>query len=172
MNSREIGCKTSLEIAKIVASWTHIESEKKNMLEESITRINEDLKNGRGFYLVDDKNNVRAYGKMEEWPNAGIELGTLVSDPECRHEGWGAKMVQYILNNYDTRDRAVFCLAANPVSAKLFGKKLNAPELDKTNLNEEVWALCFHPEPCGNANKYPNCPCQAFNLLPLIPRKS
>jgi N-acetylglutamate synthase-like GNAT family acetyltransferase len=160
------------EIIETIAGWTQVEAEKGNMLAKTSEEISGELNAGDGVIVTDETGQAVAYGRLKQWPEAGAELGSLVVDPARRHEGWGVKAVEQLADMVNGRGaKGFFCLAENDVSAKLFGKKLGAPQMDKNQLPSEVWELCFAPSRCKHADIFPNCPCKAYNLEGLKMRK-
>ncbi|MBU1130298.1 GNAT family N-acetyltransferase [Patescibacteria group bacterium] len=151
--------------AEIIASWTQEEAKAGNMLPKNPNEIMGEIKTGSGRVSFDGGNKPVAYCRTLTWPTAGIEVGSLVVDPQQRRKGHGTKIVlNAITTANQTNNGRVFCLAENGVSRSLF-IDLGGRQMKKADLPQEVWNLCSKPgSQCSHLDDFPNCPCVPFDL--------
>jgi len=162
--------------AKIITKWINQEAEVGNMLPKTAEDVREEIVAGDGvvFYQngqdgqVEEKQPV-AYCRILVWPEAGVEVGSLVVEPESRRQGHGSKAMAETVGKAKARypGKTIFALTENPKSTALV-EKIGGKPLSKDQLPQEVWDLCTKPgSECRHSQEFPDCPCVPFDLTNL-----
>lgn len=125
--------------SEIIAAWTH----KEHMLPKSSQQLYEKLASGEAV-LVSNGDQPAAYCEFDVWEPNHVEIGGLVTNPECRKQGWGSKAAKgaIALAKENHPNATIFALATNTASVKLF-EKIGATPLSPETLPLEVWTWCI-----------------------------
>lgn len=155
--------------APVISNWTETEAAKGKMLQKKTSEIIAEIEAGTAIVFFDGGDEPIAYCRALPWNPALVEIGSLVVDPRRRRQGYGTRaalvMIQEAASLFP--EAALFCLAENRESARLF-EKINGIIIEKDTLPNVVWELCFKPgAECAHNQIFPACPCTAFDLTHL-----
>ena len=164
---QEFVTKTDL-VSAVVSNWTQIEAKAGNMLPRSAGEIKQEIEAGLGLISFNEGVPI-SYCRVLPWQPDLLEVGSLVVDPQKRHQGFGLKAMSGLLTMVaeEFPGARIFCLSENEISLKLL-KKIGAVEMEKSVLPNVVWELCFKPgAECAHNQQFPNCTCKALDLTNL-----
>lgn len=137
--------RAKIKDVRAIVDLVNFYSAKGEMLSRSQTQIFHGL---RDFVVAEDDDTIIGCGALAIIWHDIAEIRSLAIVPEHAGQGWGRKVVEYLLNEArDLEMPRVFTLTYKPG----FFEKLGFTRVEKKDLPHKVWKDCLH------CPKFPDC---------------